>query len=184
MSDLARDLYELRVLYDKAAVRNAQLCTGASGKSLGLTGTIYIRCIYGNLAGNHQIYGHVQCIHTRFWPTLVICTAKYRCKGKAAKICTVIYSEITLLSLLTLVMGTAKQRCDRVELQRHVRRKAECDAFFFFWSSGMSHYMQPRSCLHFGALNKRKCCNSVVCWVRIPKQNSSMPGTRLQRAGV
>jgi len=31
---------------------------------IGLARTIYIRCIYGILAGNHQIYGYIRCIYT------------------------------------------------------------------------------------------------------------------------
>ena len=38
---------------------------------VGLARTIYIRCMYGIFGReSHQIYGHVRCIYTRFWPTL------------------------------------------------------------------------------------------------------------------
>jgi hypothetical protein len=39
------------------------LCIPAKGN------TVYTRSVY--LAGNHQMYGHIRCMYTQFWPTLL-----------------------------------------------------------------------------------------------------------------
>ena len=40
------------------------------------TYTVHTQCFW---QGNHQVYGHIQCIYIRFWPTLHIYAVYKRC---------------------------------------------------------------------------------------------------------